>query len=125
MSYKASVIKLAINMTPDYVMRCVTNLILKDIAKLTDFTFDLNSRTAQVTFNLSGDPEPITVSVNGFEMTNEDGRHNFILHKAESDRQWVHAILNKVAGKGWKIPVIPRFQSKIDLVAEVLSASDQ
>ena len=44
MSFKSGLIKMAINMTPSIMIIWVANIILKGIAELTAFSFDLETK---------------------------------------------------------------------------------
>ncbi|WP_367025904.1 hypothetical protein ABZN20_16000 [Methylococcus sp. ANG] len=50
MSYKASLVKLAIKWTPKFLVLWVANIILKGIAELTYFAFDIDTRKPESVF---------------------------------------------------------------------------
>lgn len=120
MSVKTSLVKIAIKLTPNIIVLWVANIILKGIAELSDFNFDLDTRTAFVRATLAGEVEPLDVSVDGFAVvTDEESSHYLIIHQAQSNRLWLHNLLSRIAGKAWKIPSIPEFEDQIELVAEL------
>lgn len=122
MSYKTRLIKLAIKWTPNSMIIWVANKVLKGIAELEAFEFDLDARKVFVQTRLCGEPETIDVWLDGFAIVNEEGRYAFVLEHAQSNRLWMNNILARVVGRAWKIPVLPQFAAHIALVAEVFAA---
>jgi hypothetical protein len=119
MSFKASLVKIAINLTPNIIVIWVANIILKGIAELSDFIFDLDTRTAYVQIKLVGETEPIEIWLDGFAITSDEKSHQFIIQQAKSNRLWLNNLLARIVGKTWKIPAIPQ----IELVAELFKAT--
>jgi hypothetical protein len=122
MSLKSIFIKIAIKLTPTILIIWVSNLILKGIARLLEFEFDLESRKFHVKTQLYGEIDTIDVWVEDF-MINTDGQsYEFLIRKANSDRPWLTNILALIVGKSWKIPVIPELAPHVGLFAELLKA---
>ena len=122
MSLKSILIKIAIKLTPTILIIWVSNLILKGIARLLEFEFDLDTRKFHVKTQLYGEIDTIDVWVEDF-MINTDGQsYEFLIRKATSDRLWLNNILALIVGKSWKIPVIPELAPHIELFAELLKA---
>ncbi|MGR9086795.1 MAG: hypothetical protein ACU841_06950 [Gammaproteobacteria bacterium] len=122
MSFKTSLIKIALKLTPDIIAIWIANIILKGIAEITDFNFDLDERKAYVLATLYGEDEPIEIRVEGFAIVSGEESHRLIIHHAQSNRPWLNNLLSRIAGKAWKIPAIPQFQNRIELVSELLEA---
>lgn len=122
MSFKTSLVKIAIKLTPNILVIWVFNIILKGIAELSDFIFDIETRTAYVQILLIGEVEPIEVWLDGFAIVNDEESHQFIIQKAQSNRIWLNNLLSRIVGKSWKIPVIPQYKAQIEFVAELLKA---
>ncbi|MDP3008555.1 MAG: hypothetical protein Q8N30_05740 [Methylococcales bacterium] len=121
MSYKASLIKMAINLTPNKMIVWVANIVLKGIAELTDFNFDLDTRKVYAQTMLYGETEAIEVWVDGFGIIREGESYQFIIHQAQSNKLWLNNILAKLVGKAWKIPAIPQLAAYMELIAELLN----
>jgi hypothetical protein len=100
----------------------VANFILKDIAELTDFDFDLDARKSYVQVQLNGEAETIEVWLEDFGILDEQGSYRFILKTARSNRVWLNNLLAKISGKAWKIPAIPQLAAHMGLVMELLKA---
>ena len=100
----------------------VANIMLKGIAELTDFNFDLDARKAYVQATLYGETETIEVLLDGFAVVSDEDAHKLIIQQAQSNRPWLNNLLSRIVGKAWKIPVIPQFQAQIELIIEVLKA---
>lgn len=120
MGFKAWAVKLAIDMTPNFLISSVANILLKGIAEISDFAFDLDSRTAYINILLEGENEAIEVSVDGFGVTGDESSHQFIIQQASSNKVWMNNILSRVVEKRWPIPDHPQHQAQIDLLAELL-----
>ena len=122
MSFKASVIKTAIKLTPNKMIIWVANIILKDIAELTDFNFDLDTRTVHTQVWLIGEAEAIDVWLEDFAILREEDSYFFILNQAKSNKLWLNNIFARIAGKNWKIPAVPQLVSHMELISELLKA---
>lgn len=122
MSYKASLVKLAIKWTPKFLVLWVVNIILKGIAELTYFAFDIDTRKAYVAINLTGESETIEVWLEDFYIISDERSFQFVVQQARSNRLWLNNLLAHVTGKTWKIPEIPQYSAQLKLVAELLEA---
>lgn len=100
----------------------VANVILKGIAELTDFSFDLEARKAYIQIQLLGESERIEVWLDGFAVVSDGESREFIIHQAQSNRLWLSNLLARIAGKTWKIPAIPQLAAHIELIAELFKA---
>lgn len=124
MSFKTSLVKTAIKITPNKIVIWVANYILKGIAELSDFIFDFDTRTAYVQVTLYGETEPIDVWLDGFAIVSDGDSHALIIQEAKSNKPWLNNLLLRVIGKGWKIPAIPKYKRHIDFVAELFKPED-
>jgi hypothetical protein len=125
MSIKSNLVKMAIKCSPKVAVIWVANKVLKGIAELSDFIFDLDLRTAYVQMTLYGEAEPIEVWLDDFAIINEeDGSKKFIVQQAKSNKPWLQNIFAHIVGKAWKIPVIPQLAPYMDLIAELLKAEN-
>lgn len=119
MSFKSSLIKIAIKLTPNIVIIWVANIILKGIAELADFNFDIDTRSAYVKIQLLGEAEAIEVWLEDIAIISDEGSYQFILHQAQSNKLWLSNLLAHITGRTWKIPVPPQFAAHFELVAEL------
>ncbi len=124
MSVKTKLVKTAIKMTPNKIVIWVANIILKGIAKLSEFKFDLDTRTAYVQVTLYGETEPIDVWLDGFAILTEPDSYYVIIQQAESNRPWMDNLLARIVGKAWKIPVMPKYKKHIEFLAELFKPVD-
>jgi hypothetical protein len=124
MSFKTSLIKTAIKWTPNMMIMWVANSVLKGIAELTDFNFDLETRKAYVQTTLYGEAESIEVWLDGFAIVSDGESNKLIIQQAQSNRPWLDNLLSRIVGKEWKIPVIPQFAAHIELFTELLKAEN-
>ncbi len=122
MSIKSSLVKMVIKLTPNILIIWVSNIVLKGIAELTEFNFDLDARKVYVQTRLYGEEETITVCLEDFAVFNDGESYRFIIHQAKSDRPWLNNLLSRITGKAWKIPSIPQLTSQLDLLTELLKA---
>lgn len=120
MSIKSSVIKIVIKLTPNILIIWVANIVLKGIAELLAFNFDIDARKIYVQTRLYGEEGTIEILLEDFAVFNDGDGYRFIIHHANSDRLWLNNLLSRVIGKVWKIPALPRFAEQLDLIAELL-----
>jgi hypothetical protein len=120
MSFKLKLIKYAIKLTPEKLVIWIGNLVMKGIAKLVEFNFDLDKRQLHVKTQLYGEIDTIDVWVENFMIIQDGDNYEFFIGQAHSDRPWLTNILAKLVGKAWKIPKIPQLQPHMGLVAELL-----
>ena len=121
MSLKSILIKIAIKLTPTIFIIWVSNLILKGIARLLEFEFDLENRKFHVKTQLYGEIDTIDVWVENFMINTDGTSYELLILKANSDRLWLTNILALIVGKSWKIPVIPELAPHMTLIAELLN----
>jgi hypothetical protein len=122
MSIKSRLLKIVIKLTPDILIIWVANFVLKGIAELTAFNFDIETRKVYVQTRLYGEQDTIDVCLENFSVFNDGQSYRFIIHQASSDRPWLNNLLSRVIGKAWKIPEIPQFSAQLELVAELFKA---
>jgi len=122
MSIKSSLLKILIKLTPNIVIIWISNIILKGIAELTEFNFDVDSRKIYVQTRLYGEEGTIAVHLEDFAVFHDGEAYRFIIHHAQSDRPWLNNLLARFIGKAWKIPAIPQLASQLDVAAELFKA---
>jgi len=96
--------------------------MLKGIAELTDFSFDLEARKAYIQIQLVGESETIEVWLEGFAIISDEESYKLIIQQAQSNRLWLDNLLSRIVGKAWKIPVTAQMTSQIELITELLKA---
>ena len=121
MSIKSRLVKMAIKLTPNLLIIWVSNIILKGIAELTEFNFDLEARKVYVQTILYGEKEAIEICLEDFAVFSEGDSYRFIINQAKSDRPWLNNILAHITGKAWKIPAIPQLTPQLELLTELLN----
>jgi len=122
MSFKTRLIKMAIKWTPNMMVIWVANIILKGIAELTDFNFDLEARKAYIQIQLVGESETIEVWIEDFAIINDEGSYQLIIQQAQSNRIWLNNLLSRITGKAWGIPEIPQLTAHLELISELFKA---
>jgi hypothetical protein len=119
MSYKTDLLKLAIKWTPNIMIIWVANIVLKGIAELLEFNFDIETRKVHVQTKLYGETDVIEVWLDGFGIISEADSYLFIIQQANSNKLWLNNIFAHFIGKAWKIPVIPQLTPYLPLIAEL------
>jgi hypothetical protein len=122
MSIKSGLIKVAIKWTPKMLILWVANIILKGVAELTDFSFDLEARKAYIQIQLAGESETIEVWLEGFAIISDEESYKLFIEQAHSNRLWLENLLSRIVGKFWKIPVTAQMTSQIELLSELFKA---
>ena len=125
MSIKSTLLKIIIKLTPDLLIIWGANIILKGIAELTAFNFDIEARKVYVQTRLYGEKETIEVYLEDFAVFNDGESYRFILHQAKSDRPWLNNLMSHIIGKSWKIPAIPHLNAQLELLTELLNTKTQ
>lgn len=120
MSFKVKLTKIIIKSTPKTLVRWVSNIVLKDVAELTDYNFDLDTRKIYSQIQLVGESETIEVWFEDFAIINDQGSYKFVIKQADSNRIWLDNLLSRIENKEWKIPVPPHMNSHVDFLAELL-----
>ncbi|MEN9681954.1 MAG: hypothetical protein RLZZ627_1847 [Pseudomonadota bacterium] len=120
MSIQASLIKAAIKMTPTFLITMVANVVLRGIAKLNAFDFDLESRRLRMSVRLLGEPEDIVLHLDNFGVTQRGDQYYFILRSAQSNKPWLNNLMAHVTHQCWPIPRIPQLAPYMGLVNELL-----
>lgn len=119
MSIKSILLKTLIKLTPNILIVWVSNIILKGIAELTQFNFDVDARRVYLQTRLYGEEGTIEVCVENFAIFNDGINYRFIIHHASSDRAWLNNLLSHIVGKAWKLPALPQFTTQFELMAEL------
>ena len=115
MSYKTSLVKMALNNTPKGMVLWAANKKLKGVAQLMDYSYNSEDRKLYTQMVLDGEEEPVDVFLEGFTILVDEGIYKLVFQQARSSRSWVDVLLNKVLlSREWKIP-----ESKIELVQEL------
>ncbi len=122
MSLQSALVKLAIKLTPSVLIIWIANILLKGIAELSRFDFDLDERRLFVQTRLYGEEDSIDVVLEDFAVFHDGEAYRVIVHQANSDRLWLNNVLARITGKAWKIPAMPQFASQLDLLAEVFQS---
>lgn len=122
MSFKTGLIKIAIKLAPNILVLWVANKILKGIAELSEFNFDLDERKIYVQTTLAGETEPIEIWLDGFAIISDEASHALIIQQARSNRLWLNNLLSRIIGKTWPLPEIPQFKAQIELASELFKA---
>lgn len=120
MSIQATLIKVAIKLTPSFIITLGANLILRGIAKLNFFHFDLENRRLSVAVRLLGEPEDIIVNASNFGVVQQGNQYFFILRSAESNKPWLNNLMAHLTHRRWPIPNIPQLAPYMGLINELL-----
>ena len=122
MSIKLSLAKAAIKWMPKKLISWVANIVLKDIAEVTELSFDLDARTSYVQIQLVGESETIDVWLEDFGIIRNEGSYKIVIKQARSNRIWLGNILSRIIKKEWDIPVPSQMTSQFEFIAELLKA---
>lgn len=109
-------------MTPNMLIKLVANIILKDIAKLIGFNFDIDTRQLFVQVHLAGESETIDVWLEDFSIISDADSYKFVMQQASSNRVWLNNILSRIVRKEWSVPVLSEMTSHFEFVAEIFKA---
>jgi hypothetical protein len=86
----------------------IKRFVQKTISRYGDminFNIDSRNKTVQLEVLLKGEQQPITLTVEEYELRNEDGAVYFVIKKATASREWVGvAVQHFWVGKKFRIP---------------------
>lgn len=119
MSYTVSLIKTAIKLAPIKPVLWLANYKLKGIVTLHALDLDFDAKKVYVQAQLFGETETIDVWVEGFGMLYKEASYYLLIKTARSNQLWLNNLLTHIAGKPWKIPVIPQIAAYMGLVYEL------
>ena len=119
MSYTVSLIKTAIKLAPIKPVLWLANYKLKGIVTLHALDLDFDAKKVYVQAQLFGETETIDVWVEGFGMLYKESSYYLLIKTARSNQLWLNNLLTHIAGKPWKIPVIPQIAAYMGLVYEL------
>jgi len=111
---------MAIKLTPNILIIWVSNIILKGIAELTEFSFDLEARKSTFKQDSTVRKKRLKFGWKILLFFNDGESYRFIIHQAKSDRPWLNNLLSRIIGKAWKIPAIPQLTAQLELLTELL-----
>jgi hypothetical protein len=115
---------MAIKLTPNVLIVWGANIVLRGVAKLTAFNFDIDARKVYVQATLAGEAEPIELWVEDFALIGENKPYAFVIQQAKSNRLWLDNLLARFVRKPIKIPDVPQLASHMALVSELLKPKD-
>lgn len=121
MSIKASLARVAIRWTPKAIILWVANRKLHGIARLTDFSLDLDTRRLYVKTSLAGEAEPIEVLIEDFAIVGGPSAPALLIQRAQSNRTWLNNAFLLMTKRPWAIPSIPQLAPHMGLVAELFA----
>ena len=121
MSFKTNLIRFAIKWTPKALIVWSANLLLKGVARLVDFHFDIDTRKLYAKTFLAGEAEPIEVWLEDFAILEKSGSYHARLGQARSNKLWLNNLLARVVNRHWKLPVPPQYLAQMAMVADVFA----
>lgn len=120
MSYKSTLINLAINKSPKKLMLWLANKKIKGVAQLTDYYFNATQHKLYVQLLLKGEQELEEIWIEDFTLVKYQGSYKLVIHQALSTRPWIDSFLRNFAlHREIKIP-----EQHADLVRQLLSSDE-
>jgi hypothetical protein len=78
---------------------------LTDYGEVLDFKIDSAERKAELHVLLKGEKEPLTVTIENYEVSSSGAEDYIVVKSAHASREWVNAVLrNFLINKKQKIP---------------------
>lgn len=120
MSYKTSLIKVALNKTPSAVIVWLVNKKLKGVAKLTHFNFNSDERKLFVKLKFRGEADSFDICFDDFTLLSDEEPYNLVIARVSASKPWVDALLTRlVLNKRIKIP-----KSNSELIKKLFESND-
>lgn len=120
MNYKAKIIKIVLNKMPVKPILWGANKKLKGIAKLTDFSVNIDDSRLYVQVILAGEEEVLDVLLEKFTIINVDGGCRLAIQQVKSNRIWLDTVLNKaILGREFPVP-----EAQAELVQQLFESKN-
>jgi len=104
-SGKAKAGKILDRLTGSASTKYLINQFIKEYGHLTELRINRSAKSITATLLLSGESRPIDIYIEKYAVIKNGSSTRFIIRKAESQKPWLDAILNKlVIGRSWLIP---------------------
>ena len=91
------------------------NYKLKEMGKMVKFNLDSTKKTIELEILLDGESEPLYVSVERYELTEEDGKHFLYAQEITTSRKWINVIAKQYLS-GQKLEIPSEYASMLQLV---------
>ncbi len=86
-------------------VKAMINREIEDCGVVSELAIDTVRRTIRVELDLKGEPAPITVEVDSYELTEKNGKVYLKVGKVSASREWITAALKKYAvGQRFQLP---------------------
>ena len=81
------------------------NTYLKEYGKMLKLNLDSKNKSITLEVLLEGEKEPLSVNVERYELTEEQGKHLLKIYGIHTSRAWINAIAGSyLEGKSFEIP---------------------
>ena len=105
MSIKRIIGRKLIGLVPPSVPRWILNEKLKGFGEVLDLKFDPEKKLLQGSILLAGEKEPVSVTVDDYELRKTDQGIVLVVNSIAVDRAWIEILLRKLlVGKEMRIP---------------------
>lgn len=86
-------------------VKIAINMQIKEYGEMLKLNLDSNNKSIEAEIMLDGEREPLTVHVERYEMTEENGRHFLKIHGVTTSRTWINTVASSyLDGKTFEIP---------------------
>ncbi len=86
-------------------MKRYLNDKFSDLGEVLDCSLNTKTSELQLKLKLPGEPEPVLLKLDRYEIVEEAGVRYIVLHDISSSREWVGRLLSRLfAGKRYKLP---------------------
>jgi len=81
------------------------NSYIKEYGKMLKLNLDSKSKKIELEVLLEGEKEPLSVNVEHYELTEENGKHLLKVYGIQTSRAWINTIAGSyLEGKSFEIP---------------------
>ena len=102
---KRAILKKMKDATLSKGVQIAINSQIKEYGKVLKLNLDAKNKSIEVEVMLDGEYETLHISVNKYEMVEENGKHMIKIHDVSTSRAWINIAANSyLEGKAFEIP---------------------
>jgi len=85
--------------------KAAINSYIKEYGKMLKLNLDSKNKSIDLEVLLEGETEPLSVNVQRYELTEENGKHLLKIYGIQTSRSWINTVAGSyLEGKSFEIP---------------------
>ena len=88
---------------------------LQPYGRMLNLSIDSKTKRIRLELLLKGETEPVTITIDEYQVTNSAGADFIVINKASASREWINALLQDFA-LGKKVPLPAKYSNMVKTV---------